>query len=1138
MKRLFKILVGLMIALVVLVGALVLVAPSLLESQEMKAELSTQVRAATGREFILRDEIELTVFPWLGVKLGGFELGNAAGFAEVPFVSSRTAHVRVKLIPLLRGKVEMDTVTVSGLRINLARNEDGLVNWADLQEQRGAEAPSGPSPVAALAIGGLDVRDSTLSWDDRAAGTRVAMNIAQLTSGPVALGQPIELAMEFDIESSEPQVVAHVVFSGALDLDLENNRFVGKDVSVDVKAKGAGLPEQGASAVVKTDLVVDLATQRVEFQGLSGALPEAVIAGLKTSLKFTANGVADPQAERIELNRLSADGAVAGAVVPGGRLKFEIDTGATVSMKSGEVRLNDLRLGLTEFNLNGLSGNLALSGQAAGNLNSQVFSLAPFEVKGLLTGNGLPESGDPIKVSGSVDADLKKDSVDLRDIVAKALDMTVAFSGRGQGLRSEPTVTGTLDVQPLDARLLSKRLGIELPPMGDAKALQSVALKSKLRVSPAMLRLDDLNVRLDGTRVSGKLSLPLAGTGPVVGDIRIDELNADRYLPPVKASVEPTANPGAAGVAALQLPLELLRKLDIDARLRAGQITVTGIALNKVDLGLRAKAGLLTAKPLAASLAGGRYRGHAVLDARRDSPVIIIDETLENVNFGNLLAAFKQKPGMLDGASGNTSLKVKASLDPKINEYRLQGIDLRGNLRGEALPGKEVGFSLGGDATVNLNKQTLKTPGLTAKLNGVPIQVSLAMNKILDNPAYRGRIELPPFNPRLALTRFDIPVRTADRKALSRASATADIQGGLDSIALSNLALKLDDTNLTGDVSVANPTAPMVRFDLNVDGIDVDRYLPPESAGKGATPAAAAAAAGGLPMQMLRALDVEGRLSIGILRMAKLKISALKLNVKGKDGRIRLNPATARMYQGSYSGNIGLDATGERPALSLDEKLIGIQAEPLLRDLQGKAWLSGKGDVTARMTAVGQSQAEITRSLLGRASFDFRNGAYKGVNVARMVRGIKARFKGQPPPADNERLQTDFSELSGTILVKDGVATNRDLLAKAPYFRFAGTGNANLMRQRVDYRLSATVINTSKGQGGRELRDMEGLEIPVRIRGVFKDIDYELDSDRLFQSLAKREVNKNAGKITEKLTDKLGGQGGEVVDGLLKGLFN
>ncbi len=1138
MKRLLKVLLGLLIVLLLLVGGLVLFAPTLLESQELKSEISAQVRAATGREFAIRDEIELTVFPWLGVKLGGFELGNAAGFTEVPFVSSRTAHVRVKLMPLLTGKVEMDTVTVSGLQVNLARNEDGLANWADLQAQGGDNSQPGPSPMTALAIGGLDVRDSTLSWNDRAAGTRVAMNIAQLTSGPVEMGKPVELAMEFDIESSEPPVKGHVVFSGALDLDIENKRFVGKGISVDVNAKGEGLPPQGAKASVKTDLVVDLGTQKVEFQDLNGVFPEAVIAGLKTSLRFTANGIADPQAQRFDLKRLTADGAVAGVAVPGGRLKFEIDTGATASLQSGEVSLNDLRLGLTEFNVNGLSGNLVLSGQASGDLNEQVFSLAPFKAEGLLTGKGLPASGDPINVSGSVRVDLKKDAVELRDIVAKALDLTLAFSGQGSGLSTQPAVAGTLNVKPFNARLLTKRLGIELPPMRDPRTLMAVALKTKIRASREALRLDDLDARLDGARLSGKLKLPLAGAGPMAGDVRIDELNADRYLPPRKDSPKTAANPGTAGVAALQLPVDLLRKLDVDARLRAGQITVSGVVLNKIDMGLRAKSGLLTAKPLAASLSGGRYRGHAVLDARRDVPVLTVDETLENVNFGDLLVALKQDPGVLVGARGNAGLKFKATVDPNINEYRLQGIAVNGNLKGRQLPGKEMGFSLKGDATVNLNKQTLHTPGLTAKLNGLPVHVKMAVNKILEAPAYRGRIELPPFNPRLALTRFDIPLHTADPKALTRASGAADIQGGLDSVALSGLALKLDNTNLTGDASVAKFAAPVVRFNLNVDGIDVDRYRPPGSARKGATPGAAAAAAGGLPLQMLRDLDVDGQLRIGILRMAKLKISALKLNVKGKGGQLRLNPVTARLYQGVYSGDIGLDATGDRPALSFDETLTGVQAEPLLRDLQGKAWLSGKGNVTARMTAVGTSESEIKRSLLGRATFDFRDGAYKGVNIARMIRSMKARFKGRPPPQDNERLQTDFSELSGTILLKDGVASNRDLLAKAPYFRFEGRGGANLVREMVDYRLSATVVNTSKGQGGRELRDMEGLEIPVKIRGVFKDIDYELDTDRLFQGLAKREVNKNAGKITERLTEKLGGKGGEAVDGLIKGLFN
>ena len=124
-----------------------------------------------------------------------------------------------------------------------------------------------------------------------------------------------------------------------------------------------------------------------------------------------------------------------------------------------------------------------------------------------------------------------------------------------------------------------------------------------------------------------------------------------------------------------------------------------------------------------------------------------------------------------------------------------------------------------------------------------------------------------------------------------------------------------------------------------MDNIDADRYLPPATAAnaKLATPAAVAGAgAAELPLETLRALDVDGTLAIGKLKIAKLQVNDIKVGVNANAGVIRANPLAAQLYGGSYRGDITLDARGKAVQIAMNESLNNIEIGPLPQDLLQK----------------------------------------------------------------------------------------------------------------------------------------------------------------------------------------------------------
>src|SRR5690606_36394766 len=141
----------------------------------------------------------------------------------------------------------------------------------------------------------------------------------------------------------------------------------------------------------------------------------------------------------------------------------------------------------------------------------------------------------------------------------------------------------------------------------------------------------------------------------------------------------------------------------------------------------------------------------------------------------------------------------------------------------------------------------------------------------------------------------------------------------------------LDARRLTGRFEVADFERQALRFELTLDQLDADRYLPPE------TPDAQGVDAGALDgiaiaADLVRPLDVDGKLTLGALRIAGLESRDINATVQAKSGLLRVNPASAKLYGGTYSGDVTLDARGDTPRVSMNERLRGVQAGPLFED--------------------------------------------------------------------------------------------------------------------------------------------------------------------------------------------------------------
>lgn len=489
----------------------------------------------------------------------------------------------------------------------------------------------------------------------------------------------------------------------------------------------------------------------------------------------------------------------------------------------------------------------------------------------------------------------------------------------------------------------------------------------------------------------------------------------------------------------------------------------------------------------------------------------------------------------------------RVSVDPEAQRFGLHEMKLSLNLRSELLPVSPLNVGLTGNVDADLAQQQAQITGLQLRTLGLTSNIEVAIEKLLSAPQAKGHLSVAEFSAQDLSETLGIALpKMADAKAMSKVSAKLDFDGSVDALAVNNLLVALDGSQLSGNVRAEHFAQPKLGFNLKLDEIDVDRYLPPASETQTSappTPATAAAASAQLPLELLRSLDINGKMQVGKLKAANAHVSDIVLGLNAKGGVLQLSPLQANLYQGKYNGRVVLDVRKDTPKISADEKLSTVHVGPLLKDVLGEDKVSGTANLSAKITAMGVTPEAITKTLNGSAKFNFKDGAVKGVNIGQLIREAYAKIKNKPKPPKTTN-QTDFAAVSGSATIRNGVVNNQDLHASSPALRVAGKGSVDLPKQRINYLLNTSIVETDQGQGGKELAELKSLTIPIKITGTFEKPKFSLDLAPVLKAKAKAKLKKEKKKLKKKIEKKLDEKKAEAKKKLedklkdkLKGLF-
>ena len=546
------------------------------DANNYKPLISNQVEKQTGRTLTMGD-IKPSVFPWLGIELLDVQLENAQGFSGPNMLAMQRLDVYIELLPLLRKEIKIDTLRLHGLQVNLQQNAEGVTNWDDILQKQSEAAADAPAPEKAqspvtlpeLSVNGIELKDAHIRWIDAASGQRVELRNLNLTSGAVALGEPVRVKFFTQLAVAEPAVNLDLSLSSVVKFDLQNQKLTLDDTSLNVLADLSTFDIKQAKLAINTSLQGDLQKQDFIF----------------SSLEIT----------------LDADGSA----IPGGTLGAQINT---------DLHLN-----------------------------------------------------------------LDRQTLRIKQLLADVMGVRIRSELQVTQLIDAPDAVGRVDVSSFNPQKLLQKMQIELPHMQGENALQAVSLGFNLNAVMDSLTLKPLQLKLDQSTLNGFVQVENFAQPTIRYRLDLDQINLDDYLPP-SATDEPVPLP--AGTVAedipIELPVEMLRTLNIKGEFNAQQINAFEQSLKQLHIETVAAGGLLEVPVISAKLLKGELNASALLDVRSELPGY----------------QFKLN------AQG---LQAESIVDPILQN--LLGKDTAG-ISGEA------------DLSMELNTQGTSVNGLMQKLNG------------------------------------------------------------------------------------------------------------------------------------------------------------------------------------------------------------------------------------------------------------------------------------------------------------------------------------------------------------------------------------------------------------------------------------
>jgi len=469
------------------------------------------------------------------------------------------------------------------------------------------------------------------------------------------------------------------------------------------------------------------------------------------------------------------------------------------------------------------------------------------------------------------------------------------------------------------------------------------------------------------------------------------------------------------------------------------------------------------------------------------------------------------------GMSGDIKLETELAFDAAYGLIQLNGVSIGGTVDGIASIPTRVKLVTDG-IEIRTQEYQITTQPVDLTMLDMHIVADVLPFSYEDNITPQATIAIDAFSPRTVMQLFDVqPPETADPVALSSVIIDATAELTATAIELTDLTIKLDDTLFTGSLSVPSSSSGSYRFELTGDAIDLARYMEP------AVESGDAASADTVPMEipsdLIRPLNARGKLKLARATLGNIAFENIDLGLNTSNGKMRIFPISSGLFGGTYNGDVRIDVSAATPALSLNEKIEGVDLARLAKAMFDQDNITGAIDGSFTLAGSGADMAAIQSDLAGNMSLELNDGSYEGTDIWYELRRARAVLKGETPPEAVLPAKTDFSTVRMSAVVTDGIMRSNDLLAELPFMQLTGGGQVDIPAGTVNYSMSARILERPeflRDVTPEELDDFTEAVIPLKITGPIASPSIAPDLEKLLQQRVEDEIKD---QLKDKLKD-------------------
>lgn len=430
-----------------------------------------------------------------------------------------------------------------------------------------------------------------------------------------------------------------------------------------------------------------------------------------------------------------------------------------------------------------------------------------------------------------------------------------------------------------------------------------------------------------------------------------------------------------------------------------------------------------------------------------------------------------------DQADMRIDLDINTSLTVDLDNNRFQATDMTLNTILGGLTSNSINVSLTGSVDADLGADTVSVEPLQLSVAGIDLRGHITVAQLSGKPILGGNLSSNRFNLNQVLSTLGEPaIDTAGEQALNSVGLDLTLSGTENAVIADPLSLFIDSSTLQGRAGITDLDTGALTFDLALDQLRVDDYLPPSGTSEAAASAASTEESAAilpplsseplLPLEDLRSLIVSGKFQAGSLYYDTINVADLIMELHASQGLFRLTSLTGSMLSGQFQSSASLDARQDTPAMTAELNAGSLQIQPLVIMALEDDLFTGVLDTQTSLTASGNSEAALAESFAGKVDITLANGTVRGINLHNtLLSGINdllgtyQALSTMIPGQESGRLPAELSQdtevvqLTASARLEKLVAYVDTLNAELRKGSLSGSGQMDLRREDFDFRL-------------------------------------------------------------------------------------